>query len=151
MPIHFPSQKAFWLLALSYSFLAFSGCSPKIKIGLWAKKHREAALALGIWAANNANEATTLLNVDCTDRKQFKKKITYALHNTPAENPARQNDATGQYKYLFRNSHAAGSIDGFASWCRQYPKAAKKLRSHAKALCKTGMGILNGSIIGIYK
>lgn len=50
-------RKAFWLLALNSSLLAFSSCSPKIKIGLWVKKHQEAALALGVWSVSNPIKA----------------------------------------------------------------------------------------------
>lgn len=141
--------KSFLLLLLSSYFLTLVSCSPKVKIGLWAKKHQDAAMALGVWAANNPGDATALLNLDCADRKQFKKKITDALNNTQSEQPAQQQGYTewqGQKVYSGNRQRRGGQEDGFGDWCRKYPKAAKKLRSHAKAICKTGLGILNGSI-----
>src|ERR1700677_4140082 len=142
------STKIFGLLILSSSFLAFTGCSPKIKMGLWDTTHQEAGLALGIWVANNADEATALLYMDCTDRKNFKKKITDALNNVPQEQAAQQGyGATPpQRGFPYGNARSQRSEDGFGNWCRKYPKAARKLRSHARALCKTGLGVLNGSI-----
>ena len=104
-------------------------------------------MALGTWAANNPGEATSLLNVDCTDRKQFKKKINDALSGSATEQPAQPNGYdVRQHNYHYGNVPSrGGSRDGFADWCKKYPRAAKKLRGHAKALCKTGLGILNGS------
>ncbi len=121
-------------------------------MGIWYKTHQEAGLALGIWVANNSDEATALLNMDCTDRKKFKKRITDALNNAPQEQsqPAQQNYNKPQRGFPYGNARSQKSEDGFGDWCRKYPKAAKKLRSHAKALCKTGLGILNGSI-DVYK
>lgn len=116
-------------------------------MGLWAKKHQEAALALGVWVAGNPGEATALLNMDCTNRKQFKKKIMDALNNTTTEQLLQQGYGVNQHSYYpYRTAPRQPPGDGFAGWCRQFPKAAKKLRAHAKALCKTGTGVLNGSI-----
>lgn len=147
MSKHFLFEKLVLLLILSSSLLAFTGCSPKIKIGLWAKKHQDAALALESWIVDNPSDAGTLFAIDCSDRKQFKKKITDALNNTPAAQPAQQGYTMWQGSKIYgSNAPRRGSEDGFANWCRRFPKAAKKLRSHAKALCKTGIGILNGTI-----
>jgi hypothetical protein len=147
---HSAFKKTLWFLAFSYSLLAFYGCSPKIKIGLWAKSHQEAALALGAWVAENPGDATTLLNIDCNNRHQFKKKITDALTNVPVEEPTQQAYDVRQHNYHYGNAPSRNSEDGFANWCGKYPRAAKKLRGHAKALCKTGLGLLNGSI-QVYK
>jgi hypothetical protein len=142
----YKSKNMFWLIAISYWLIAATGCSPKIKMGLWAKKHQDAALALGVWSASDPLEAASLLTIDCTDRKQFKKKISDALTNTPQAQPTQQGYDVRQHNYHYGSVTSSRSEDGFADWCKQYPKAAKKLRSHAKALCKTGLGILNGSI-----
>ncbi len=147
MFIRFSPKNGLLLLVLSSSFLAFTSCSPKIKLGIWAKRHTDAATALGTWAANNPIDAAGLLNIDCTDRKQFKKKITDAL-NSPATEQASQHSEydVRQHNYHYGTASSGGnSRDGFADWCRKYPKAAKTLRGHAKALCKTGLGILNGT------
>ncbi len=116
----------------------------------WAygqRQSRVAATALGTWAANNPLDATGLLNLDCRDPKEFRKKINDALKgSTQVQQPAQQNgyDVT-QHNYHYGNPHPQGSsTDGFADWCRKYPKAAKRLRGHAKALCKAGLGILSG-------
>jgi hypothetical protein len=130
-------------LALSFAF--FTGCSPKVKLGLWVRNHQEAASALEAWGANHPDEAATLFNLDCTDRNQFKKKITDALNTAPQETIQQNNTATQQY-YPYGNASHQNQGDGFTSWCRKYPSAAKKLRSHAKAVCKAGTGMLNGSI-----
>ena len=141
-----PITKAFWLLAISYGLLALTSCSPKLKLGIWAKRHQEAATALGTWAANNPLDAAALLNTDCTDRKQFKKKITDALNSPSTEQTTQQNGYdVKQHNYHYGNSSGGSSRDGFADWCRKYPAAAKTLRGHAKAVCKTGLGILNGT------
>jgi hypothetical protein len=137
--------KFFWLLAISYLLLAISSCSPKVKIGLWAKTHQDAAMALGTWSANNSIEAIELLNIDCTDRKQFKKKITDAFNKAPAEQTTQQPYDIHQNNNRYGRANGNRSSNGFGDWCRKYPGAAKKLRSHAKALCKTGLGILNGT------
>jgi hypothetical protein len=136
---------ALLLLALSSSLLSFPSCSPKIKIGYWVKTHQDAALALGIWSVYNLSESTALLDMDCKDRKQFKKKITDALNNVSTEEPAQQGYDVRQHNFHYGNSTSHGGRDGFGDWCRKYPKAARKLRGHAKALCKTGLGLLNGS------
>jgi len=141
------SYKKFVLFfAICFSLFAFPGCSPKIKIGLWAKTHKDAASALEAWVTERPDEATLLLALDCTDRKLFKKKITDALNTAPEEQPAQQQYSPKLRGFPYSNGRSRNQRDGFADWCRQYPKAAKKLRAHAKALCKTGMGILNGSI-----
>jgi hypothetical protein len=147
MVIHFSPKRALLLLVLSSSLLALPSCSPKIKLGIWAKKHKDAAQALGTWAANNPIDAAGLLNIDCIDRKQFKKKINDALSSSSTEQPARTSGYdVRQHNYHYGNSSSGGnSRDSFADWCRKYPKAAKTLRGHAKAMCKTGLGILNGS------
>jgi len=140
-------RKAFWVLAFSYSLIAFTGCSPRIKIGLWAKKHQDAAIALGAWGTNSPGQAATLLNTDCTDRKQFKKKITDALQSTPSEQTTQQQGYdVRQHNYHYGAAPSRNSEDGFADWCRKYPKAAKRLRGHAKAICKAGMSLLSGII-----
>jgi hypothetical protein len=137
-------KKGILFLALSSSLLALSSCSPKIKMGIWAKRHNEAANALGTWAANNPIDAGALLLVDCNDPNQFKKKITDALNAAPEQQTTQQSYDVKQHNYHYGNSNSKSSGDGFADWCRKYPKAAKTLRSHAKALCKTGLGILTG-------
>jgi hypothetical protein len=138
-------QKLFYLFTLSSSLFTFSSCSPKVKIGLWAKTHQDAAMALGTWSANNSTEAIELLAVDCEDRKQFKKKITDALNKAPEEQPYQPDYDIHQRNNHYGNTSTSHSRDGFGDWCRKYPQAARKLRSHAKALCKTGLGILNGT------
>ena|ERR1700679_1084755 len=138
--------KAFWLLAITYGLLAISSCSPKIKLGIWAKRHNDAAQALGTWAANNPIDAAGLLNIDCTDRKQFKKKISDALSSSLNEQTTQPSGYdVRQHNYHYGNPSSGSSRAGFADWCRKYPKAAKTLRGHAKAMCKTGLGILNGT------
>lgn len=144
MHTRFSVKKTFLLLTLSSFLLAFTGCSPKIKIGLWAKSHKDAAEGLEAWVADRPDQATLLLALDCMNREQFKKKITDALNSTPAEQPVQERQRGYPYANLRSRSSAEG--DGFGDWCRKYPKAAKRLRGHAKALCKTGLGILNGSI-----
>ena len=114
-------------------------------MGIWAKRHNDAAQALGTWAVNNPIDAAGLLNIDCQDHKQFKKKITDALNTPATEQPAQQSYDVKQHNYHYGNSSSGSSGDGFADWCRKYPKAAKTLRGHAKAMCKTGLGILNGT------
>lgn len=106
-------------------------------------------MALETWVANNPADATGLLNLDCRDPKQFKKKINDAL----AGSSNQQEQATQQggydvrqHNYHYGNAPSKSSSDGFADWCRKYPKAAKRLRGHAKALCKAGLGILSGAI-----
>src|ERR1700722_9793937 len=123
-------------LVFSFSLLVFSSCSPKIKIILWAKHNQQAALALGIWSAANAKDATALLDVDCNNRKQFKQKISDALTNAPAKPESEQNYYINQAIKLFGDKVTKNhkESEGFADWCRQYPSAAKKLRSHSKAL-----------------
>ncbi len=145
MFIHFSPKKALLLLVLSSSLLAFTNCSPKIKLGIWAKRHNDAAQSLGTWAANNPIDAASLLNIDCTDRKQFKKKISDALSSSSTQQTAQPSYDVRQHNYHYGNASSGSSGDGFADWCRKYPKAAKTLRSHAKAMCKTGLGILNGT------
>lgn len=103
-------------------------------------------MALGAWGSNNPGQATILFNTDCTNRKQFKKKITDALNNVPSEQPTKQGYDVRQHNYHYGNAPSRNSEDGFADWCSKYPKAAKKLRSHAKAICKAGMGLLSGII-----
>ncbi len=130
-------------------------------MGIWAKRHQEAATALGNWAASNSIDAAALLNVDCSDRKQFKKKINDALagSNQQQETTTQQSGYdVSQHNYHYGNAPARGSSsrgsssrggsskDGFADWCKKYPRAAKKLRGHARALCKVGLGILSGAI-----
>ncbi len=118
-------------------------------MGIWAKRHQDAATALGNWAASNPGDATALLNSDCSDRKQFKKKINDALAgSTQPEQPAQQSGYdVKQHNYHYGNAPSRGnSRDGFADWCKKHPKAAKRLRGHAKALCKVGLGILSGAI-----
>ena len=134
------------LSIIALSLLVFSSCSPKVKIGIWAKTHQDAALALGIWSVSNLTESKAILDIDCTDHKQFKKKITDALNTAPAEKTSTENYYLNEARKLLDNRKNQHSDDGFANWCRQYPKAAKKLRSHARAVCKTGLGVLNGTI-----
>ena len=140
------STKKLLLLALTSSLLAFPSCSPKIKLGIWAKQHQEAAIALGTWAADNPVESTLLLNMDCMSNKAFKKKIADALNRSGEQQPNNQQNGydVSQHNYHYANAHAQASRDGFGDWCRKYPQAAKTLRGHAKALCKTGLGILSG-------
>jgi hypothetical protein len=113
-------------------------------MGIWAKRHSDAATALGTWAVNNPLDAASILSIDCSDRKQFKQKITEALNDKSGQ---QDTQSTGydvrQHNYHYGNAPTA-SKKGFETWCRQYPKAAKTLRIHCKALCKTGLGILNG-------
>jgi hypothetical protein len=144
---HFLYIKLFLLLAIGSSCIVFSGCSPKIKVGIWAKRHQDAALSLGTWAANNPADATALLVIDCNNRKQFKKKITDALNGSTEQQSTKQGYDVRQHNYHYGNvlGQSSSTQDGFADWCRKYPKAAKKLRGHAKALCKAGLGILNGT------
>jgi hypothetical protein len=139
-------KKTLLFLTLSLALLALPGCSPKIKIGLWAKNNKAGASALEGWATDSPGEAALLLTLDCTDRKAFKKKITDALNTAPAGQIAQEGYGSRQRGYPYGNDHSRNQGDGFGDWCRNYPKAAKRLRSHAKALCKTGIGILNGSI-----
>ena len=135
--------RIFFFLAIQIAL--FTGCSPKVKIGLWVRNHQEAALALEDWGTNHPEEAATLFNLDCTDRKQFKKQITDAL-NAVSEKPNQQSYTATQQYYPYGNTSHPNGENSFTSWCRKYPSAAKKLRSHAKAICKAGMGILIGTI-----
>jgi hypothetical protein len=140
------SIKILGLLILSSALLASTGCSPKMKIGLWAKNNKDAAQALEAWVTDRPDEGALLLALDCLNRNQFKKKITDALNAAPAEQSAQPGYGERQRGFPYGNIRSKNSEDGFADWCRKYPKAAKRLRGHAKALCKTGLGILNGSI-----
>lgn len=141
--------KIFFFLAILFVF--FSSCSPKVKIELWAKRHPDAALAMSRYATTNSYEASLLFQLDCSNRREFKNQITHAL-----KHPTRSEPDTTHWNpslpYWIRRGESVYLIDGqiqyygFISWCNKYPKAAKSFRHHAKALSKTGIGILNGSI-----
>jgi hypothetical protein len=130
--------------ALACLCLSFSGCSSTIKVELWAKRHPDAALAMGVYATSHPDEASLLFKLDCSNRREFKNQITNALKHSTMSEP----DTSISLCPWIRRGQSVYMIDGqiqyygFISWCNKYPKAAKSLRHHAKALCKAGTGIL---------
>jgi len=98
--------------------VGFTGCSPKIKLALWTKTHKEGVVSLKHMVLINPVLGLELVDMACTDRQGLKKKIIDALNDTD-------------------RTHQAG--DPFVIWCQHNRKTAKGLRRHARAICKLGL------------